>query len=59
MGTGISIIILVLHIYSDLYCLYINILIDLPLPITTTTDQLLVISLVTAKKSKVNYTVLF
>ena len=59
MGTSISIIILVLHIYSEsILLLYQHInwsaTIYLFKLITTTTDQLLVISLV-----KVNYTVLF
>ena len=64
MGTSISVIILVLHIYSasillsyqDINCSTTIYLFKL---ITTTTDQLLVISLVKVKKSKVNYTALF
>ena len=64
MGTSISIIILVLHIYSEsILLLYQHInwsaTIYLFKLITTTTDQLLVISLMKVKKSKVNYTVLF
>ena len=64
MGTSISIIILVLHIYSASILLlyqYINwsTTIYLFKLIVATTDQLLVISLVKVKKSKVNYTVLF
>ena len=59
MGPAISVIILVLHIYSaSILLLYQHInwsaTIYLFKPITITTDQLLVISLV-----KVNYTVLF
>ena len=64
MGTSISIIILVLYIYSaPILLLYQNInrsaTIYLFKLITTTTDQLLVKSLVKVKKSKVNYTASF
>ena len=64
MGTIISIIILVLHIYSaSILFLYQHInwsaITYLLKPITTATDQPLVIFLVKVKEAKVNYTVLF
>ena len=64
MGTNISIIILVSHIYSaSILLLYQHInwsaTICLLKIITATTDKLLVILLVKVKKSKGNYTVSF
>ena len=64
MGTSISVIILVSHIYSaSILLLYQHINLSATICllklITATTDQLLVILLVKVKKSEGNYTVSF
>ena len=64
MGTRISITVLALYIYpvsALLLYQHINLSATIYLfkLIRTITDQLLVVSLVKVKKSKVNYTVLF